>query len=103
MSQTEFFECTCESDEHTLKFQLDVDEKELWTSVFLYQYRGFFCRLWVAVKYLFNYKCKDGHWDCFILKSEDASKLIGLLTRYQQLQNNLAPEALTGKPQVIRK
>ncbi len=86
MNQTEFFECICESDEHTLKFRLDVDEKEFWTSVFLHQYRNFFHRLLVAIKYLFNYKCKDGHWDCFILKPEDTSRLILLLTEHRTLQ-----------------
>jgi len=89
MNQTEFFECSCMSDEHTIRFKLDVydpDDIELYTSVFLNQYRGFFGKLWIAVKYLFGYKCKYGHWDCTILKLEDVDRLITLLQKYKQLQ-----------------
>lgn len=88
-SQTEFFECDCISDEHTLKFKLDAHDPtdvELYTSVFLNQYRGFFSRLWVAIKYVFGYKCKYGHWDCTILRLEDADRLIALLQKYKQLK-----------------
>ena len=75
---TEYFECVCGSEEHTLVFTLcvgDIEEKEIYTSVFLNQYRGFFGRLWVAIKYLFGYKCRFGHWDTFILRNEDAVRL----------------------------
>lgn len=85
---TEFFECACGADEHTLRFKLDAyDPKdvELYTSVFLNQYRGFFGRLWVAIKYLFGYKCKDGHWDCTMIRLEDADRLIALLENYKRL------------------
>lgn len=86
--QTEFFECVCMTDEHTIRFQLDAtdpDNVELYTSVFLNQYHGFFGRLWIAIKYLFGYKCKYGHWDCTMLKLEDADRLIALLNNYKQL------------------
>lgn len=85
---TEFFECVCGADEHTLRFKLDAyDPKdvELYTSVFLNHYRSFFKRLWVAIKYLFGYKCRDGHWDCTMLKLEDADRLIKLLEEYKRL------------------
>lgn len=81
--QTEFFECICGSEAHTLRFQLD-DDVELYTSVFLNQYRGFFGRLWIAIKYLFGYKCRYGHWDCTMLKLEDADRLIALFKNYQR-------------------
>jgi len=82
---TEFFECQCCSDEHTLKFYLSdyqYDEKnryiELYTSVFLNEYKGIFRRFWIAIKYIFGYKCKYGHWDCFIMKPEDTDKFINI-------------------------
>lgn len=86
--QSEYFECVCGTDEHTLRFKLDThdpNDVELYTSVFLNQYRGFFKRLWIAVKYLFGYKCKYGHWDCTMIKLEDADRLIKLLESYERL------------------
>lgn len=78
---TEFFECACFSDEHTLKFSYDPDSDEIYTSVFLHQYRNVFKRTWVALKYVFGYQCKYGQWDCFIMQPEDASRLRLLLDR----------------------
>lgn len=82
MTKTEFFECTCTSDTHTLKFKLD--DVDLYTSVFLNQYRSFLGRIWVAIKYMFGYKCRYGHWDCFILKPEDIDRLADLLQIYRR-------------------
>lgn len=83
-TQTEFFECTCRSDEHTLKFSLDPDDGELYTSVYLHQYRSVFKRIGIALKYVLGYLCRFGHWDCFILKPQDADRLIALLQQFQQ-------------------
>lgn len=79
---TEFFECACFSDEHTLKFSYDPDENELFTSVYLNQYRNVWKRIWVAVKYVFGYPSKYGHWDCFVMQPEDAERLKALLERF---------------------
>lgn len=82
-----FLECKCLSDAHTIKFQLDYDDHyvDLYTSIFMDQYRGFFGRMWIAIKYLFGYKCKDGHWDCVMLKVDDTDRLISMLYRYKKL------------------
>ena len=88
---TEFFECICMSDEHVIKFRLDTydhDNVELYMSIFLNQYRGFFGKLWIAIKYLFGYKCKYGHWDCTLLKLEDTDRLISLLQTYKRLSED---------------
>lgn len=109
-SQTEFLDCMCDSEAHVLRFKLDThdpDDVELYTSVFLNQYRGFFHRLWIAVKYLFGYKCRHGHWDCTVLKVEDANRLISLLHKYKALSSfddlkrkrrQPQPEVLDAKP-----
>ena len=81
MEDPVFFECDCHSDEHTLKFTFDQEENELHTSVFLHQYRGFWRRLWVAVRYVCGYKSRFGHWDCFILRAEDAPRLRALVDK----------------------
>jgi len=78
---TEFFECACHSDEHTLKFMYDPDENELFTSVFLDQYHSIWKRIWIAIKYVFGYRSKYGYWDCFLLRPEDAPRLRSLIDR----------------------
>jgi hypothetical protein len=90
---TEHFECECSSDEHTLKFTLDeltgdIADLEIWTSVFLNQ-GGFWQRLRTAIKYLFGYKCKYGHFDCFIMRPVDVNRMMNLLQKYKELQSKL--------------
>lgn len=67
--------CSCGSPEHTLTFNLNEEDKEIYTSVFLHQYRPVYQRVVVAIKYIFGYKCKYGHWDCF---SADKEKILEL-------------------------
>jgi len=76
-----YFDCACGSSEHTLRFVLDSDNNTIYTLVFLNQYRGFWKRLLVAIKYLFGYKCKYGHWDEWILKPEDVTEITLLLNK----------------------
>jgi hypothetical protein len=88
---SEFFECSCYSDEHTLRIMLDDDPDypELYTSVFLNNYNtgflGFFKRVWIAIKYVFGYKSKYGHWDCFNLRRGDADRLIATVEKFKEL------------------
>lgn len=72
--ETKYFECQCHTPEHTIHFTID-DDGEVYASVFLHQYRSFYHRLWIAVKYVFGYKCQFGHWDNTVFKSEDLTKL----------------------------
>ena len=83
----EYYECACFSTEHTLKFYLLDDPEigpELHTSIFLNQYHNIFGRIWIAIKYIFGYKCKYGHWDCWILQKEDAERLSVLMDDYKR-------------------
>lgn len=82
----EYFECTCNSDEHRLVFEIDEGDKdfqpEVWAGAFLHSYHGFFKRIRVAIKYVFGYKCKYGHFDCFTMKPEDAPRFKALVDSY---------------------
>jgi len=93
LDRSEYFECACFSDEHTLKMTLDADPQypDVYTSVFLNDYQNIFKRIWIAIKYIFGYKCKYGHWDCFTLQQEDADRMINLIQEYKKLykQSNL--------------
>jgi len=101
-TESDLFLCDCGSIEHQIVFQvydysegLTPDELTKWPieerqamsmSVFLNQYRGFFKRLWVAVKYVFGYKCRYGHFDCVILETKDAERMIKGLQGYLALR-----------------
>lgn len=58
--------------EHQIIFNYDEDDNEVFAEVHLKNYRSFFQRAIVAVKYVFGYKCKYGNWDSFIFKKKDA-------------------------------
>ncbi len=79
--------CSCGSSEHVLEFMFDIDEKEpqfdhIYTQVQLHQYRTFRERVWVAIKYIFGYKCRYGVWDCTVMEKEEAKKLYKFLGQY---------------------
>jgi hypothetical protein len=89
---TEYFECRCFSDEHTLKFMIDDGkanngfaeyEPEVFCGVFL-EDRSFFKRLWDGIKYIFGYKCRYGHFGNWILRTEDVERLEKLFATYKE-------------------
>jgi len=95
--KVEFLQCACGSKEHILIFELeeylydkDIKYVELTTSVFLNNYRNIFKRIWVAVKYIFGYKCKYGQWDCTMIREEDADRLIHMLEEFKVLSKKNA-------------
>lgn len=91
--KTEYFTCQCYSCEHTLRFDIDLeDDPHVYTSVYLNQYRNVFKRIWIAIKYIFGYKCNYGHWDCFELKTEDMDRLIGILKECKEVIENKETE-----------
>lgn len=84
--ETTYMTCACHSPEHTLRFNFDGVENEIYTEVFLNQYRGFFKRLWIAIKYLCGYRCRFGHFDCYTMSGfsglEQAKRLHKMLTTW---------------------
>lgn len=88
--KVESFDCSCHSDEHVITFRYFEDDieghktKELYLSVFLNQYRNIFKRIWVAIKYIFGYKSKYGHWDCWSLSDEDCNRLKTLIEKFDK-------------------
>ena len=78
MTETYHVICECHSPDHVLQFSHaeGMDEDQIcWTQVQLHQYRSIWQRLVVAVKYVFGYKCRYGHFDEFIWNHEHAEKL----------------------------
>ena len=91
--QTSYFECQCESSEHTLRFVYDPDENELWTEIQLIQYKNIFQRMWTAIRYILKLQVKWGHWDCWLLKNEDCEKLKKLLNKVIEKKQSIKNEA----------
>jgi len=82
----EHFDCICFSNEHTLRFVYIEEYNELYLDVYLHQYRNIFKRVWVAIKYVFGYKSKYGHWDWWSLRPEDTKRMIELLEQVKDPQ-----------------
>jgi len=82
----EYYECQCSTPEHTLVFSIDEDDGSVYTSIYLNQYNSFFKRVWIAIKYVFGYKSKYGHWDSTILNKKDYSRFIAMIRASWRLQ-----------------
>lgn len=70
-----YIECDCHSDEHVLRFAIDSDDGELYLSTFLHHYQAWYKRVWIAVKYVFGYKSKYGHFDCTVMSGDNLYRL----------------------------
>ena len=72
--------CDCSSAEHQLIFTGDEftinDEVKRWVFVTTHLTpQGFWKRVWFAIKYIFGYKCKYGHFEEVILTDKHIEKL----------------------------
>jgi hypothetical protein len=54
---------------------------EFYTTIFLSN-KTFFKRIWIAIKYIFGYKCKYGHFDEFVWREDDMAQLADLAMNY---------------------
>lgn len=71
----ELFICQCNNTEHQLIFSYFPDDHDVFVSVHLTPELNIWKRIWIAIKYIFGYKCCYGHFDEFIFKKSDAGKL----------------------------
>lgn len=74
-SVNELFICQCSNTEHQLIFSYFPDDKEVYVAVHLTPEYNIWKRIWMAIKYIFGYKCRYGHFDEFIFKKSDAGRL----------------------------
>jgi len=75
--KTTYIECDCTSAEHTIRFALDDDDvyPHIYVTVQLSRSCRFWRKLWLAVRYVFGYECKFGHWDETMLTGLEVQKL----------------------------
>jgi len=80
-----YFECSCSSPDHTIRFvyfpEDDTIGTDLYLDVQLNQTYSVFKRIWLAIKYVFGYTKKYGHWDCTIINPEDYDDLLWMIKR----------------------
>ena len=50
---------------------------------FLNDWLPWYKRLYRAVKYIFGYKCKYGHWDVWIMDEKDIGRLREMVERFE--------------------
>lgn len=89
LEETEILLCRCHSDEHQILVHYDKDDKELYLDVHLSPYHNFWQRLVRGVKYIFGYRCKYGHWDCFIFNEKDADKLQAMADALKEIKESI--------------
>ena len=83
---TYYFECDCGADEHTLRFTLCKDEDDLciYTSIYLNGWHPWWKRIWMATRYVFGYKSRYGHWDCWMMRADDADRLKSMIEDFNR-------------------
>ena len=85
--KSQYFDCACHSSNHTIRFDLSIEDNEfpdLYLSVQLNRWRNIFSRIWIAIRYIFGYECKYGHWDTWLLNHDDVSRLRELLEDFDK-------------------
>lgn len=69
--------CSCGSCEHQaiLSYWHDEDYPEVYLSIHLITWEGFWRRLWTGLRYAFGYKSKYGHFDEMVITPEEAKNI----------------------------
>jgi hypothetical protein len=92
----QYFECECGSDEH--RFCITSEDAEdgfapqLYFHLQLYQYRNIFKKMWVAIKYVFGYECRYGHWDTINISEDDTNRLYVLFHQHKVKIKNFSKQ-----------
>lgn len=80
-----YLECQCELQDHIARLSLDPLDGELTLSTHISQPHPWYKRLWLALKYLFNSPSPYGHFDSTLIKPEQYSQVIDLISQSQKL------------------
>jgi hypothetical protein len=83
-----YFECICNGPEHFIKFSFfNEDDGELFLTTFLKQDHKWYKRIWVALKYIFGYKCKHGHFNEIIINPKDRVVFYNLAKKFKEFHD----------------
>lgn len=97
--ETEYFECQCGSEEHSVKFHLSLDDEPADTCLYLCTYmdnrRGFWRRLWLGLRYAFGHQSEYGAFGSWLLQPSDAARLGDMCGRFITHYNERVAAVLT--------
>lgn len=83
--KTTYVECDCHDPSHLCRFTLDNCDGEelplLICDICLVNYRGFWWRLWMAIKFVFGYD--DLGWEEIILEDEQIAKIRDVFNQFE--------------------
>jgi len=84
-----YIECCCASPEHVIRFISDPENNEVYIEVQLCGYKNFIERTWSAIRYIFGYECKYGHWDGALLQEAEIKNLENLIKEHKKAVKNV--------------
>jgi len=83
--ETTRLECDCLSFDHSVRFNIDKELGHIYIDVPLNQWRPFYQRVWLAIKYIFRSTNRYGHYDTVMIKSEDYGKIRDILSSSEEI------------------
>jgi len=86
-------ECSCMSFDHNMRISVDNEDGHIYIDVPLNQYRKWYERIWLGIKYIFGITPRFGHYDTVALKHEDFSKIRALLDKSEKIAKDSTDEA----------
>lgn len=83
----EIFNCECYSPEHTFNLFFDKEKGDLYLEVFLSTRKPWYERIWPAIKYIFGYRQKYGHFDECIINKDKSIQLYEIVKKFKEFNN----------------
>lgn len=74
MTRPEIMVCQCTSTEHQVVYWKDPEDRQVYMSVYLAPL-PLLKRIWEAIRYVFGYRCRYGHWEEFVMGEEHLADL----------------------------
>lgn len=76
MNSEDIVICDCGSIEHQLVIYKDTDDpEEVIISIHLNSWTPIWKKIWVAIKYIFGYRSRYGHWDSMVITKRNYGPL----------------------------
>jgi len=76
--ETKLVLCDCGWSEHQMIWSYFLDEEDepfIYVHIHLVGHNNIFQRVWLALRYVFGYPCKYGHWDEILIDEQVALEL----------------------------
>lgn len=76
-----YIECGCRHVDHMIRIVADKKDEynPLYVEFRLNHVKPWYCRIWLAIKYIFGYQSSFGSYDCILLERKEAKKLVAII------------------------